>query len=69
MHRSAHAAVEIAGGLDRFDLAEASVGGDLVADFGQRDVRDVGQLIGGDLRDADGDGVAVELVPFVRFEV
>src|SRR6187397_1176617 len=31
------AGVEVAGGLDRFDLAPASVGGDFVADLGERD--------------------------------
>ena len=32
-----------------------------VADLGQRDEGDVRQLIGGELRDADGDGVALRL--------
>ena len=42
---------------------------DLGADLGQGDEGDVGQFIGGELRDADGDGVALQLVPFVGFEV
>ena len=42
---------------------------DLVADFRQGDVRDIGQFVGGGLRDADGDDIAVELVPFVGCEI
>src|SRR5689334_20175031 len=63
------AAVEVTRGLDGFDLAEGLAGRDLGADLGERDVGDVGQLVGGDLGDADRGGVAVELVPFVGFEV
>ncbi len=63
------AAVEIARGLDRLDLAEALVGGDFRADLGEVDVGDVGQLIGGELGDADGDDVAVGFVPFVALVV
>src|SRR5207248_1740806 len=66
---AAHAAVEVAGGFDRFDLTEGFAGRDFRTDLGERDVGDVGELVGGDLGDADGGGVAVDLVPFVRFEV
>ena len=41
--------VQVADRLDRFDLAEAVAGEDVVADVGQLDVDDVGQLLDGEL--------------------
>ena len=61
--------VEIANRLDRFDLAEAFAGEDVVADIGQLDVDDVGELFDGELGDADGADVAFEAGPFMRLRI
>src|SRR5262249_47535199 len=52
--RAGDRGIEVGGGLDRFDDAERLLRGERLADGGQLQERRLGQLLDGELRDADG---------------
>src|SRR5437588_387073 len=68
-HFAVDGGIDVADRLDRLDLAEAFPGEDVVADVGQLDVNDVGELLDGKLGDAERAGVAFEDGPLVRRRV
>src|SRR5438132_4254121 len=68
-HLPIHGRVQVADRLDRLDLAETFAQESVVPYLGQLDVDDVGELIDGELRDADRAHVAFQVSPFVGLGV
>src|SRR5262249_11204427 len=65
-HLAVHGGVQVADRLDRFDLAETVVHQHVVAGVRQLDVDDVGELLDGELGDANRADIAFQMSPLVR---